>query len=144
MALERMTPVRCTERETGASFQGPMRSKTVVIVSVGCQDSAQMRLATDDCVIETLATDRSDQPFRKAILPGRGWCNRFVPNAHGSQSACDNGAVDPIAVPDHITGSPVPRKSLGDLPCDPLRRRVGCDVNPNEASTIKPYNHEAI
>ena len=38
-----------------------MRSKTVVTVSVGCQDPAQMRLATDDCVIETLATDRSDQ-----------------------------------------------------------------------------------
>ena len=29
-----------------------------------------MRLATDDCVIETLATDRSDQPFGKAILQG--------------------------------------------------------------------------
>jgi hypothetical protein len=29
-----------------------------------------MRLATDDYVIETLATDRSDQPFSKAILPG--------------------------------------------------------------------------
>ena len=29
-----------------------------------------MRLATDDCVIETLAPDRSDQPFGEAILPG--------------------------------------------------------------------------
>src|SRR6201987_3951792 len=103
-----------------------------------------MRLATDDCVIETLATDRSDQPFSKAILPGRGWCNRFVPNAHGSQSACDNGAVDPIAVPDHIAGSPVPRKSLGDLSCDPLRRRVGCDGDPDQLSTVNPYNHEAV
>src|SRR3984893_18578352 len=121
-----------------------MRSETVVIVSVGFQDPAQMRLATDDCLIETLATDRSDQPFSKAILPGRGGCNRFVPNAHGSQSARDDGAIDPIATPDHVTWSTVPRKSLGDLACDPLRRRVGCDVNPDEASTIKPYNHEAI
>ena len=99
--------------------QGTMRSETVVIVSVGCQDPAQMPLATDDCVIETLATDLSDQPFSKAILPGRGWCNRFVPNAHGSQSACDDGAIDPIAITDHITRSPVPRKSLGDLACNP-------------------------
>jgi hypothetical protein len=47
-----------------------MRSETVVIVGVGFQDPTQMRLATDDCVIETLATDRSDQPFGKAVLPG--------------------------------------------------------------------------
>src|SRR5258708_12766373 len=121
-----------------------MRSETVVIVSVGCQDPAQMRLATDDCVIETLATDRSDQPFGKAILPGRGWCNRLVPNAHGSQSACDDGAIDPIAITDHVARSTVPRKSLGDLACDPLRRRLGCGVDPDKISAITPYNHEPI
>src|SRR5258708_3808949 len=121
-----------------------MRSETVVIVSVGCQDPAQMRLATDDCVIETLATDRSDQPFGKAILPGRGLCNRLVPNAHGSQSACDDRAIDPIAITDHVARSTVPRKSLGDLACDPLRRRVGCGVDPDKISAINPYNHEAI
>jgi hypothetical protein len=62
-----MTPVRCTERETGASL---FKDRCVVIVSVGFQDPTQMRFATDDYVIETLATDRSDQPFSKAILPG--------------------------------------------------------------------------
>src|SRR5260221_14733483 len=47
MAPERMTPVRCTV--TGASLiQRPMRSETVVIVSVGFQDPTQMRFATDD------------------------------------------------------------------------------------------------
>src|SRR5258707_7440790 len=101
-----------------------MRSETVVTVSVGFQHPTQMRFATDDYVIETLAPDRSDQPFGIAVLPGRGRRNRFVPNAHGSQSACDNGAVDPIAVPDHITGSPIPRKCLGDLACNPLRGRL--------------------
>src|SRR4029077_20234009 len=121
-----------------------MCSNFVVIASIGSQDSAQMRLVQDDEMVNTLAPDRSDQPFGKAILPGRGWCNRSVPNAHGSQSACDNGAIDPIAVPDHITRTTVPRKSLGDLPGDPLRRRVGCDVDPDEISAINPYNHEAV
>jgi hypothetical protein len=31
--------------------------------------------------------DRSDQPFDKAILPGRGRCGRLVPDTHGAQSA---------------------------------------------------------
>src|ERR1700687_3321326 len=79
-----------------------------------------MSLTRDNDVVQTLAPGRSDNSFGKAILPGRGWCNRFVPNAHCSQSACDNGAVDPIVVPDHITGSPIPRKCLGDLACNPV------------------------
>src|ERR1700722_7382366 len=108
-----------------------MRSETVVIVSVRFQDSTQMRLATDDCVIETLAPDRSDQPFSKAILPGRGRYNRLVADAHPPQSACDDRTVDAITVPDHVTRSIVPRKRLGDLARDPLRRRVGCDVDPD-------------
>jgi hypothetical protein len=41
----------------------------VVIASIGSQDPAQMRLAQDDEVIDTLAPDRADQPFGKAILP---------------------------------------------------------------------------
>src|SRR6202011_3076368 len=103
-----------------------------------------MSLTRDNDVVQTLAPGRSDNSFDKAILPGRGWCNRFVPNAHCSQSACDNGAVDPIVVPDHITGSPIPRKCLGDLACNPLRCRVGCDVDPYEISAMKPHDHKAI
>src|ERR1700730_11353231 len=95
-------------------------------------------------MVQTLAPDRSDQPFGKAVMPGRGWSNRFVPNAHGSQSACDDGAIDPIAITDHVTRGTVPRKSLADLACDPLRRRVGCDVDPDGIPAINPYNHEAI
>jgi hypothetical protein len=95
-----------------------------------------MDLAQDNHMIDALAPDRSDQPFGKAILPGRGWCCRFVPDAHGTQSACDDGTIDPIAVPDHVARSTVPGKSLGDLPCDPLRRRIGCDVDPDKISAV--------
>src|ERR1700756_3260305 len=43
-----------------------MCSNVVVIASIGSQDSAQMRLAQDDEMVNTLAPDRSDQPFGKA------------------------------------------------------------------------------
>src|ERR1700676_3854472 len=64
-----------------------------------------MRLAKDNDVVQALAPDRSDQPLGKAILPGRGWCNWLISDAHGAKSACDNGAVNPIAVPDHVARS---------------------------------------
>src|ERR1700676_3772157 len=114
------------------------------VLGVRFQNAAQMHLAQYNDVVQTFPPDRSDQPFGKAILPGRGRCNRFVSNAHGAQSACDDGAIDPIAITDHVTRSPVPRKSLGDLACDPFRRRVGCDVDPDQLSTVNPKPYSSL
>src|SRR5580693_7311300 len=108
-----------------------MRSHAVVIVCIAFQNPTQMFLVQNNDVIQTLAPDRSDQPFGKAVLPRRGWCSGLVANAHRAQSACDDGAVDPISVSDHVTRSPIPRKGLGYLTCNPLSCRVGCDVDPD-------------
>ena len=67
-----------------------------------------MRLAQDDEMVHTIAPDRSDQPFGKAILPRRGWCSRLVPDAHGAQSACDDGAVDPIPIANEVLRGIIP------------------------------------
>src|SRR5258705_621258 len=37
-----------------------------------------MHLAQDNDVVYTLTPDRSDQPFGKAVLPGRGCCGRLT------------------------------------------------------------------
>jgi hypothetical protein len=50
-------------------MQRSMRSDAVVIIGVRFQNAAQMLLAEDNEVIQTLTPDRSDQPFGKAILP---------------------------------------------------------------------------
>src|SRR5258705_7359945 len=121
-----------------------MSSDAVVVMSVRFQNPAEVRLAQNDDVIQTLAPDRSDQPFGKAILPRRGWCSGLVPDAHSTQSARDDNAINSIPISDHIARSHVPRKSLGDMTCNPLRRRVACDVNPNEISTIQPHDDERI
>jgi hypothetical protein len=42
-------------------------------MSVRFQNPAEMRLAQNDDVVQTITPDRSDQPFGKAVLPGRGW-----------------------------------------------------------------------
>src|SRR6476619_4753426 len=92
----------------------------VMIASIRSQDSAQMRLAQDDEMVHTLAPDRADQPFGKAILPRRGWRSRFVPDAHGAQSACDEGAVYPIPIANEVLRGIIPRKCLGYLTGNPF------------------------
>jgi len=53
-----------------------MRSNAIVIGRIVFQNPAQMLLAQDNDVVQTLAPDRSDQPFGKAILPRRSWCDK--------------------------------------------------------------------
>src|SRR5262245_1438395 len=45
-----------------------------------------MRFAQDDNMVDTLATDRSDQSFGEAVLPRRAWGNGLVADAHGPLS----------------------------------------------------------
>ena len=88
-----------------------MRSEIVIIVGVTFQSSAQMRLAEDNDVVQTLTPDRSDQPFGKAVLPRRGWCGRLVPDAHRAQSARDNTAIDPVPIADEVVRSLIPKEA---------------------------------
>jgi len=103
-----------------------------------------MRLAQDNDVVHTLTPDRSDQPFDNAILPGRGWCGRLVPDAHGAQSAHDDAAIDPVAIADQVVRSLIPRKCLRYLTCNPFRRRIRCDVDPDGVSAVEPDDDEGI
>src|SRR5450756_2328464 len=103
-----------------------------------------MRFAPDDDMIETLTPDRSDQPFGKAILPGRGWCGRLVPDAHGAQSARDDAAIDPVAIADEVVRSLIPRKCFRYLTCNPFGRGICCDVDPDEVSAVEPDDDEGI
>src|SRR3979490_460156 len=115
-----------------------MSSNLVVIASIGFQDPMQMHLAQDNDVVHTLTPDRPDQPFGKAILPGRGWCGRLVPDAHGAQSARDDAAIDPVAIADQVVRGLIPRKCLRYLTCNPFRRRICCDVDADELSAAEP------
>src|SRR3984893_8621582 len=103
-----------------------------------------MCLAQDNDVVHTFAPDRSDQPFGKAVLPGRGWCGRLVPDAHGAQSACDDGAINAIPIADEVVRSLIPRKRLRYLTCNPFCRRICCDVDPDKVSAVEPDNDEGI
>src|ERR1019366_5381363 len=103
-----------------------------------------MHLAQDNDVVYTLTPDRSDQPFGKAVLPGRGWRGRLVPDAHRAQSACDDAAIDPILIADEVTRSFIPRKCLRYLTCNPFCRRICCDVDPDQVSAVEPDDDEGI
>ena len=55
--------------DRGIFVERPMCPQLVIVSGIFRQNPAQMRLAQDDEMVDTLAPDRSDQPFGKAILP---------------------------------------------------------------------------
>src|SRR5213083_2204739 len=89
-------------------------------------------------MVDALASDRSDQPFGEAVLPRRAWGDGFVTNAHGAQLVRDGSAIDAIPITDHVARRLSPRECFGDLACDPVRGRMGCDVDPDKVSAGQP------
>ena len=90
-----------------------------------------MALPEHDHMVETLASDRADQSLYVPVLPRRAGSDRLVADAHGPQPARDRSAVNRILVADQIARRLGPREGFGYLLCDPLRRRVSCDIDPD-------------
>ena len=53
-------------------LEGQMGSRPVIIGDIARKQAAQMSLAQNDDVIQTLAAEGSDQSLRVRILPGAG------------------------------------------------------------------------
>ena len=49
--------------------QREMGTRLMVVSEVAGQDAAEVSLAEDEHVIQALAPDRADEPFREGILP---------------------------------------------------------------------------
>src|SRR5258705_730088 len=95
-------------------------------------------------MVDALASDRSDQPFGEAVLPRRARGDGLVTNAHGTEPAFDEHAVDPIPIAEQVARGLSPRECLCDLTCDPFRGRMWCDVDPDKVSALQPNDDEDI
>jgi hypothetical protein len=95
-------------------------------------------------MVDALASDRSDQPFGKAVLPRRARSDRLVTDAHGAESVHDGRAVDLIPITDQVARGLIPRECLRDLACNPFCGRMGCDVDPDKVSADQPNDDEGI
>ena len=77
-----------------------MSSDCVIVACVGAQQTAQMRLAKDNDVVQAFAANGPDQSFGKTVLPRRARRDRLVPNAHCADPLDHDGTKDAISVAD--------------------------------------------
>ena len=77
------------ERMVGTRF--------IMISCVIQQQVAQVPFTEHHDMVETFASDRSDQPLDTTILPWRARRGLPVANAHGLQATGDRGAIRGVA-----------------------------------------------
>ena len=114
-----------------------MSAELVIVAGIRGQDATQVRFVQNHYMVQALSPDRADQPFDVTILPRRprrGWS---VPNPHGSKTSRYGMAIRGVSVPYEVLRRLVPGEGLGDLPRDPIRRRVGGDVDPYQVASLK-------
>ncbi|GAC1558739.1 MAG: hypothetical protein NVS2B5_21600 [Beijerinckiaceae bacterium] len=94
---------------------------------------SQMPLAEYDHMIKTLASNRADQSFRVSVLPRRSWRCRSIANADRSNASGKGFAIDAVAITNEME---VPAAGFGDLPRDPLGRRMRSNAKPEDTSAV--------
>ena len=87
-------------------------------------------------MVQTLPTDRSDQPLGESILPGTSRCRQHLLDAHAVYSLTELVSIDPIAVAQQITWRCVLRKGLDHLLACPERRGIGGHVEMHHTPTL--------
>ena len=95
-----------------------------------------MPLAQDEDMVQTLAPDRADEPFRERILPrtvGRG--EDFI-DAHALHSVPERRAVDAVAIAEEVGRRGVVREGLHDLLGRPVRGGVLGHVEVDDAPAM--------
>src|ERR1700681_1088324 len=121
-----------------------MSPDLIVIRSVSLQDTAQVRFAEHDEVVERFATYRSDEPLNVAVLPRRAWCGRVISDPHCTNAAGVRRTECAVAVANQVMRRFVPGKRVSHLTCDPLGGRIVRHADAPQSPSGVAKNDQAI
>jgi hypothetical protein len=121
--------------------QREMSSRLVVVREVTTQDARQSGFIRDDHVIETLASDGTDQPFRIRVLPRGTRGGAGLLDAHSRRRGRERGERV-VAIVKEIARGRVFRKRLAELLRRPSRGRMRGDADVHDAATAMGQDNQ--
>jgi hypothetical protein len=62
-----------------------------------------MSVTEHNNMVKAVPPVRADEPLRISVLPWRPWCNGPIPNAHCSNAAGEDFAVDAIPIANDVS-----------------------------------------
>ena len=108
----------------------------MIVGQIRGQQMAEMPVAEDDHVVETLAPEGPDQPLRIRILPRAGRTGDHLADPHAGDAAPEHIAVDGVAISEQPSRRRVLRKRFNHLLRRPRRCGVFRDVEMNDSPTL--------
>ena len=118
-----------------------MRASSFVVVHVPGQRTLQARGSEDDHVIETLASDRSDEPFDHAVLPRRSRRRQHFSDRHRLRSLVDRRERE-IPIADQEAPRVVPGKYPALLCRSRWRRACAVTATPSPAALVRQHDQD--
>jgi hypothetical protein len=91
-----------------------------------------MPLAENNDVVETVPSDRTNEPFRVSVLPGRADRGGSVSYTHRPTAPNKSLTVGRIPVANEIFRCFPPTVGFGQLLCDPLSIRMRRHAQPHQ------------
>src|SRR5208283_145174 len=113
-----------------------MCAGAVIVNKVTLQQTAKMPLTEDHNMVQALATNRSDQPFRVSILPGTPGCDDNFFHAQRLEATTKLVAVDRVTITDQVMLGVTIRKGFHNLLSSPFRGRMFRDAEMKNSSPL--------
>ena len=121
-----------------------MRPTIVIIIQVVLQNAFQVLLGQDDHMVQTFATDGTDNSLHVGILPWRSTSRDSLFDAHVLDSVLKIMAVDQISIPNQKPRRCVIWKRLDDLLSRPLGSWILGDVEVHHAPTMMAQHDKRV
>src|SRR6266446_5215568 len=121
-----------------------MRTSLVVIFLVRIEQMAEMSLTEENNMVNTLPSDRTDEPLRISVLPWRPWRDRSISYAHCAKPFEDDIGIDAISIANDVPWSLLPTVSLGQLAGDPIGTRACGHTQPQKLASATLQDQKSI
>src|SRR5438094_753158 len=117
-------------------FEREVSTRPVVVREVASQGAAQVSLAEDEYVIQTLAPDGANEPLREGVLPRAVRRREDFTDAHALHALPEHVTVDRVAIAEEIGRGGVVREGVHDLLGRPGGSRVFGHVEVDDAPAM--------
>ena len=131
-------------RFRGIFVQAQMGPTPVIIGKIGFKQTVQVSLVEHDDVIQTFATDRTNQPFDVRRLPRRARHNPDFLQAQSLGAALELQAVDAITVTEQVLRGRGKGEGFPELLGRPTGRRALDDIEVEDSATIMGKDNENV
>ena len=117
---------------------------SMVVVDVGRENTPQVPLVEDDCIVQTVSADRADDALDVRILPRGSRCRDDLLKTHNPDALTESVTIRSVPVPQEVARRGVPRKGFSYLVGKPNLCRMSGNPEMGDPSAVVPEDDHHV